>query len=93
MEIIKPNQALQKSEKEALLRQQARELRREKAMSSFRRSNAYKYVKQILEEEIDRAADSRNIPSDAQNLEETAKLLIISQRTIVVLENIKSRLL
>jgi len=92
MKIIKNDNSISEREKRQTIDKIAKEKQKERTLTTFKKSDAYKIVMLIINEEIEKAADVRNIPSDARNLTETAKLLIINQRALTVLENIKKRI-
>lgn len=92
MKIIKHDEKLKEHETEQAIKNITKEQERYRVLINFRKSEAFEYIMEILNKEIDKAADVRTIPSDARNLTETAKLLIINQRALVVLENIKKRI-
>lgn len=92
MKIIKHDEKLKEHEAEQAIKNITKEQERNRVLINFRKSEAFEHIMEILNQEIDKAADVRTIPSDARNLTETAKLLIINQRALVVLENIKKRI-
>lgn len=92
MKVLKVDKKLEEYEAEQAIQDIAKEKERDRILINFRKSKAFKHIMEIFNQEIDKAADVRTIPSDARNLTETAKLLIINQRALVVLENIKKRI-
>jgi len=89
MKIVEKNSNIENRENKQILSKISKEKYREKILNDFRRSKAAKLILEMIDKEISKAADVRNIPSDANNLTETAKLLIINQRALSVLEILK----